>query len=984
MAFNGQSIQRRIWRAEHLSAELQKHAQRGDEPKCLLQPRVLCQADWIILRLLDAPAAYRDVCLRVWKSLKHGLTVEPQYITHHLVQRARNLLAKALQTTYAKPAWVCDIRDVPAYYHFTPRPDNVPEMDEQTSYVYSKDTGVSFCLGGNGAGCLGAEQEIYDPVLKVSRKVSEIDSNFHVWARTKDGQTVIAKASQPRVYGTEDLYRVTLHTGEQITVTLGHRVLTESGWKELGYIVRDAGLLPSRPLSDVLKLRVSGDAFEQSCGRILAAPQFDLMTVRQSEVTEASLSECQLSPAETCRQCDSTQSLPELAKESASCVNPPENWVIITSVEFLRRDVYWDFSVEEHENYWMAGAWHHNTTTTSLLKACKFMLETPPPRRNTPFWFIAESYEQIGSIYDEKIAQFGLIPPHIIDKDRIHWNKRNNNWPFRVPLISPEGPVGRNWTMEFKGWRQGRGQFQARAVGGFCFIEQFPWVILDETLRGAREFNIPGSKMAEYTPVDPSMSQEIEEMIENGVDPGMGNRANKDAKYLPEGWKVYHMNTKCAKDHGHVSEAWFKEFFSMIPDSMLDVRMKGLFASFEGVIYPEFMPQIHCCGDEIWPIVHSEGTYHLRCIDWGTGPDNPFVCLWIAVCSDGTSYVYDEYYSNSSDCTIIDHLVNVQEQWEWSNSPQFGMTYADPSDPGNFRIASRLNEYARKHCDKVVKNISMGRAKNAVYEGIEHVRLMLKPSLKRAVMDPNTLKVEEKFMPRLMIHKGNCPNLVREMKAYRWMQPGDHTTAANPRNAPRQPCKFNDHACLTADSLVRVSGGVKRIGDVRTGDTVFSRYGACNVVNGWTVTRRQTPVIEVLTGKREHSAWMTPDHRLFVPESGWTQAAHVQTEVRTESGTEPIKKRSAGMYDVGCIATEHGEFMTADGLILKNCDALRYGLFTHASAAGATIESIRRNSQMRDAVDDHSVPVIEDSAMESYAVSRRADVIGSHRKRGND
>ena len=129
---------------------------------------------------------------------------------------------------------------------------------------------------------------------------------------------------------------------------------------------------------------------------------------------------------------------------------------------------------------------------------------------------------------------------------------------------------------------------------------------------------------------------------------------------------------------------------------------------------------------------------------------------------------------------------------------------------------------------------------------------------------------------------------------------------------------------------------------------------------------------------------MTPDHKLFVPESGWTQAAHVQTEVRTEAGTESIEKRSAGMYDVGCITTEHGEFMSADGLILKNCDAARYLLFTHAYAAGATIESIRRNSQMRDAVDDYSAPVIDDSAMESYAVSRRADVIGSHRKRGND
>ena len=149
------------------------------------------------------------------------------------------------------------------------------------------------------------------------------------------------------------------------------------------------------------------------------------------------------------------------------------------------------------------------TTSCLIAKICRFVLETPPPRRDTPFWVIAETYEQIGSMWDEKFNQQGHLPPNVVDWPRIHWNNRNNNQPFRVPLKSPPGLPGKNWSLEFKSWRQGRGKMQARSLGGFGFIEQFPWGILEEVLRGCREYNFPGSKLIEFTPVDADLSQEL-------------------------------------------------------------------------------------------------------------------------------------------------------------------------------------------------------------------------------------------------------------------------------------------------------------------------------------------------------------------------------------------------------------------------------------------------------------------------------------------
>ena len=226
---------------------------------------------------------------------------------------------------------------------------------------------------------------------------------------------------------------------------------------------------------------------------------------------------------------------------------------------------------------WMVGGNGAGTTTLTMAKIAKLVLGTPAPRRDTPFWVIANSRDQVmETCWVEKLFGMGFIPEWRIDWDRITWYRSTRGWPYGVPLLPNEGEKT-NWVLEFKSYAQCREQVQAEPIGGFAFVEQFPWDLLIETLRGCREYNLPGSKFCAFTPVDPALSFEIEQMIENGHKPKSG--AEPDRLYMPDNWEVYRANTQCAMEAGHVSAEWFDEFFGMIPEEAREARMTGSFAS---------------------------------------------------------------------------------------------------------------------------------------------------------------------------------------------------------------------------------------------------------------------------------------------------------------------------------------------------------------------------------------------------------------------
>jgi hypothetical protein len=423
---------------------------------------------------------------------------------------------------------------------------------------------------------------------------------------------------------------------------------------------------------------------------------------------------------------------------------------------------------------WLIGGNGAGTTSCSLAKVAKFVYETPPPRRDTPFWIIANTYEQVmKTCWVEKLHGHGHILPQDVDWQRIAWYRSTAGWPYRVPL-KPHAN-GNNWVLEFKSYEQGRSKMQAEAIGGFLFVEQFPYPLLEEVLRGCREYNFPGSKLCEFTPVDPNMSVEIEMMIEEDD--------------LPPGWKVYRANTECAMEAGHVSKEWFHEFFGMVPEAMRETRMTGRFATYEGAIYPGFNPLVHLVGDDV--ISFPPNIHHRRAIDWGAGPDNPFAAIWAYRDSLGIWYIYDEEYSASQDKTTIDHLCDVQDAYPWpQENPHYGNTYADPSSPDNIRIAMKLPMYAMDEDGVPRPPISITPASNRVLEGIEHVQYLLK--VDKALSTPD----HPNGRPRLYIHKENCKNLARELRSYQWLR--SSMMGINPVNPRREPRKKDDHL---ADSL---------------------------------------------------------------------------------------------------------------------------------------------------------------------------------------
>lgn len=704
------------------------------------------------------------------------------------------------------------------YSSFVPRPDDVANFDQQTSFINNQDKGVAWHIGGNA--CLAPEQELYDPVADCHRKIGEIDGPTHLWSRNpRSGNREIGRACTPFLKGQADLYRVELSNGQHFVCTLGHKILCQAGgWRgvrELAIGDRllsspfEAGIRPDRPSACVppldqiqsatgprllphlthLQSTVAQLPTETGCTGIPdeSPPPLSSADYKQTAMWDGirSLFSQPSTPANrlalrhvqcfarTSRQ-DTTLSrgrlatdnrlLPDIPLSNLPSLTKPLNsdhLAYVTQITVVRQDAdFYDLNVYPHHNYELGGVYHHNSGTTeaAMCKLARFVLnKQPPPRKDTPFWIIGPSYEQtIESCWCEKLEGHGHIPKSEIVHEKMTWYDSRKNQPFTVPLKPwPGHNPEHNWRLEFKSYEQGRDQMQARSLGGYCFVEQFPHELLIEVHRGTRETDYPGSRFCEFTPVDPAKNIEIQEMIENDS--------------LPDGWAVYRSNTRknMADPNSIVSEEWGEGFFSMVSDEMQETRATGAFASFEGAIYKSFNRQIHLTDGFDFP----PAVYHRRSIDWGASVEHPFVCLWGYRDALGCWYIYDEYHSASEVLTSLDHIQEINDRHWWNpNSPYHGQTYADPSRPGEIRLFQ-------------VGGLSgITGAKNDVDDGIETVRRHLK-------ITPSTGE------PLLFIDKINCPVLARQMSTYRWKRSSG--SGLNPQTAQRVPLKRDDD-CVDA------------------------------------------------------------------------------------------------------------------------------------------------------------------------------------------
>ncbi len=412
-------------------------------------------------------------------------------------------------------------------------------------------------------------------------------------------------------------------------------------------------------------------------------------------------------------------------------------------------------------------------TYCSAMKLAQFVLEKQaPPTRDTPFWIIANSYEQCcQTMWAQKLSN--LIPHEAIEWDRITWHNSKRNWPASVPLKAWDGDPGKNWCLEFKSYEQGRELMQAAAIGGACFTEQFPWEIFQEVLRGCREYMFPGSLWAEFTPIDPSLSAPLEELYDRWLagetEPGMYN--------------FFRLNTDEALEAGHVTKGWHSTFYSLISEEMQATRRTGAFADYEGAVFQSFNPRIHVFDHPRTPdgdLFIPRGVFYRRGLDWGASVEHPLACIWAYKNSVGQYTIFDEFLDGSQNRTSLEQIDEIRAIYEWKgDDPHYGRTYGDPSRPDSIRLYT-------------ARGIPVSAANNAVHEGIETIRRHLKviPNLKE---------------PLLRIDRRNCPNLIKQLRTYRWLKSSG--TGLNPKAARPEPLKRNDDLVDALRYLIHSDAG---------------------------------------------------------------------------------------------------------------------------------------------------------------------------------
>lgn len=430
------------------------------------------------------------------------------------------------------------------------------------------------------------------------------------------------------------------------------------------------------------------------------------------------------------------------------------------------------------------------TSVACAYKAARFMLmEQPPPRRNTPFWVMSNTFENTCNVcWGEKLHGMGFIPDCEIEE--IAWHNKIRNQPKAV-VLKPwprerGGSKERNWVIEFKTFEMGRQALQGASIGGFWVSETPPSQLVAETIRGCRDYDYRGAKMIEFTPLDPWLSLEMEQAIE----------------HAPASWRVYKANTLKNLHNLPGGQDWVDSMLAFTPEELWNTRLYGDFAVFEGMIYAGFSEGIHVVDEQLiedrikgdTSLIHAMGT------DWGWTSEHAHCTVWVAFdTADGSWTVYDEYWTVSQSKILRDHIdetIERCEEWGWpivvgqrglkridlTRKPGYRVNHADSAAPGNIR------EYGLYG----VPTAGYQKTDNSVLEGIYYLKHLL---------------VDRPDSGPLLKISSRCKHLINEMRMYRWKRGQTNMMALNPGLAKPVPMSRFDHG---PDALRYVIMGERR------------------------------------------------------------------------------------------------------------------------------------------------------------------------------
>lgn len=239
-------------------------------------------------------------------------------------------------------------------------------------------------------------------------------------------------------------------------------------------------------------------------------------------------------------------------------------------------------------------------------------------------------------------------------------------------------------------------------------------------------------------------------------------------------------------DNPHINPQALESILINLTPEEREARRRGSFAEIGGRVYPNLTEDNLLPGDFIpdprW--LKIEGMDH--------GIRNPTAWLFAAIDERGNIYVYDEYHEPNR--LIHQHAAAVNAKRNQWGLPAY--TVGDPS------IANREpTKGSSVQLEYIEYGIPIALGNNDVRAGLNRVRTYLGNA---------------EMPPKLFISL-RCPNLLSEMRKYRW------ATWANKkdeftRNKREEPLKRDDHACDALKYLVssrpEVDNGEAVLGDV--------------------------------------------------------------------------------------------------------------------------------------------------------------------------
>lgn len=387
------------------------------------------------------------------------------------------------------------------------------------------------------------------------------------------------------------------------------------------------------------------------------------------------------------------------------------------------------------KNRWVFGGNRSGKTECGAVESVWLTRGIHPYRQNRDNvfgWVVSLSQQVQRDVAQAKILKY-LAPRYIEDIVMLEGRKGSPEYGI-IDHIVVRNEFGGLSRIGFKSCDQGREKFQGASLDFVWFDEEPPKDIYDECRM--RVFDRKGIIFGTMTPLK-GLSWVYYEIELNES----GN---------PEIW-CEHMEWR---DNPYLDAKEVDYMLSVTSESEQLSRRFGKFTTGEGLVYPEFDPDVHV----IEPFDVPEEWQSELSID--PGLKNPTSCHFYAVDFDGVIYVVGEHYESGRDIDYhAEKIFELAKKLNWkTDNGRLRALIDSAASQKTLSGAKSVAELFRER-DILVNT----RVNKDLYSGIQRIKSLL-------CQNP----------PRIYIFK-SCINLIREFKSYWW-------------GADDRPKKVDDHA----------------------------------------------------------------------------------------------------------------------------------------------------------------------------------------------